>query len=79
MFKCRALRRIFGAQKTEVKGNGRNYIVRSLTIYVANPKYGVDKMEKNELVWACRAYSGGECRILGFGGEYWGKDTTVEM
>jgi len=25
----------------------------------------------------CRAYGAGDCRIVGSGGEYWGKDTTV--
>jgi len=70
VFKCRALRRILGAQRTEVKGNGGNYIVRSLTIYFVHRKFAVDKIEKNEIFGACRAYGRMKCCILSFGEEY---------
>jgi len=29
----------------------------------------IDKIEKNEMGWACGAYDGGERRVQGFGGE----------
>ena len=72
LFKCRALRRILGAQRTEVKGNGRNYIVRSITIFFVHTKLVVDKIEKYEILGACRTYGRMECCILIFGGEYLG-------
>jgi len=45
---------------------------------MAHPKYGVDKIQKNNIAGASSAYREGECLIVGFGAEYWGKDTTVE-
>jgi len=78
----RALRRILGAKGNWVKGNGikgnrRHYIMRSLMFCIAQRKFAVNKIEKNEIVGACRAY-GVESGIVDLGGEYWGKDTTVE-
>jgi len=37
-----------------------------------------DKIEKNEMGGACRAYGGEERRIHVFGGSTWGKETTWE-
>jgi hypothetical protein len=38
-----------------------------------------DKIENNEMGWACITYGGGERRIQGFGGETLGKETTWEI
>jgi hypothetical protein len=35
-----------------------------------------DKIKKNEMGRACGTYRGGERRVLGFGGETGGKETT---
>jgi hypothetical protein len=37
-----------------------------------------DKIEKNEMGGACRAYGRGECCGEGFSGETWGKETAGE-
>jgi hypothetical protein len=37
VFVNRVLRRIFGPKRDEVKGNGENYIMRSLMICIAHP------------------------------------------
>jgi len=37
-----------------------------------------DKIEKNEIGWACGVYGGGEGGVLGLGGETGGKETTEE-
>jgi len=37
-----------------------------------------DKIEKNEMGWACDAYGWGEGSVLGLGGEIGGKETTGE-
>ena len=44
-----------------------------LTLYFAG-----DKIEKNEMGWACDAYGLGERGIYGLGGETGGKETTGE-
>ena len=33
---------------------------------------------KNEMGWACSTYGGREGRVLGFGVETWGEETTGE-
>ena len=37
-----------------------------------------DKIEKNEIGWACGAYGSGEGDVQGLGGETGGKETTEE-
>jgi hypothetical protein len=37
-----------------------------------------DKIEKNEMGRACSKYEGEESHIQGFGGETWGKETTLK-
>ena len=37
-----------------------------------------DKIEKNEMGWACGSYGGGEGGVQGLGGETRGKETTEE-
>ena len=37
-----------------------------------------DKIEKNEMGWACGAYGWGEEAVQGLGGETGGKETTGE-
>ena len=39
--------------------NGVNYIVISLMIYNAHPKFDVDKNEKNEIFGACKCMGEG--------------------
>ena len=38
-----------------------------------------DKIEKNEMSWACSVYVAEERHIQGFGGETWGKETTGKI
>jgi hypothetical protein len=37
-----------------------------------------DKIEKNEMGWACSSDEEGERRVEGIGGETWGKETNWE-
>jgi len=71
LFENRVLRRIFGPRRDEVTGEWKNYIMRSLMIFVLITQYcSGDKIEKNEMGGVCRVYGGGEeRRIQGFGGE----------
>jgi len=65
-------------KRNGIKRNGRKYIKRSFMFYTAQPKFVVDKIGKNEMCGACRAYGGGESIILGSGGESSFKDITGE-
>ena len=73
MFENRVLRRVFGPKRDEVKGNGENYIIRSLGICSAG-----GKIEKNEVGGACGAYGGGERCAQGSNGETRGKEAIGE-
>jgi len=52
------LRRIFGPRRDEVTGEGRRLHNEELNdLYVLLTQYCAgDKMEKNEMGWACGAY-----------------------
>ena len=43
-----------------------------------HPKCASDKIEKNEMGWACGSYGGGEGGVYGPGGETGGEETAVE-
>ena len=74
MFENRVLRRISGPKSSEVTGSGENYIMRSLMYSVLLTQYcSGDKIEKNEMGWACSAYGGEEKPMQGFGGKSEGK------
>ena len=60
--------RIFGPKREKVKGNGENYIKRSLMSLLLTQYCAGDKIE-NEMGGACSAYGGGEKCVQGFGGE----------
>ena len=49
VFENRVLRRILGAKKDKVTGNGENYIMRSLMICTTHPILFGRSIEKNEV------------------------------
>jgi len=50
------LRRIFGPGRDEVTGEWRRLHNKELMIYTPHPYCTGDKIEKNEMGWACGAY-----------------------
>jgi hypothetical protein len=68
VFQNRVLRSVFGPRRDEVTGNGENYIMRSLMISTPYKYCAGGKIKKNEMVWACGAYGGGERGAQGFSG-----------
>jgi hypothetical protein len=57
----------------------QRYLINSIVRSVLLTQYcSGDKMEKNEIGWACSACGGEERRIQGFGGETGGKEITGE-
>ena len=69
VFENRVLSRIFGPKRDEVRGNGENYIMRSLVICILTQYCAGGKIEKNEMGGTCGAYGGGERCAQGSGGE----------
>ena len=67
-FQNRVLRRICGPKRVEVTGEWRKLHNEELNVLYSCTISG-DKIEKNEMGGACRAYGGGERRVQGFGGE----------
>jgi hypothetical protein len=56
VFENMVLRRIFGNKRGEVTGDGGEYITWA-KCYVLLAQYcAIDKIEKNELGWACGTY-----------------------
>ena len=41
---------------TQDKGNGENYVMRSLMICTPHPNFSGDKIKKNEMGQACSVY-----------------------
>ena len=62
------LRRIFGPKRDEVTKEWRKLHIEDLMICTAHQYCSDDKLEKNEMGGACRAYGGEERRVQGFGG-----------
>jgi len=57
VFKNMVLRRIFGPRRDEVTGEWRRLHNEEINDLYSSPKYCVgDKIEKNEIGWACGAY-----------------------
>jgi len=57
MFENKVLRRIFGPRRDEVTGEWRKLHNEGLNDLYTSPKYCAgDKIEKNEMGWACGAY-----------------------
>jgi hypothetical protein len=69
VFENGVLRRMFGPNRDKVQVNGENFIMRSLMVCTPIHYCEGDKIEKNEMGGACRAYRGGKRRVQGFGGE----------
>ena len=70
MFQNRVLRRIFGPKREEVKGEWIKIHNEELNDLYSSPSFfSADKIEKNEMGWACSTYGGKERRIQCFGGE----------
>jgi hypothetical protein len=69
VFENRVLRRIFGPKRDETKGEWRNYIMRSLMVFIPTQYYVVDKIEMNEMGGSCSANGGGERYVQGIGGQ----------
>ena len=72
------LRRIFGPKRDEVTGEWRKLHNEELKDLYCSPNSSGDKIERNEMGWACGAYGGHEWRIQCFGGETGGKETTCK-
>ena len=60
VFENMVLRRIFGPRRNEVKGEWRKLHNEELTDLYSSPSIVSDKIEKNEMGWACGAYGWGE-------------------
>ena len=61
MFENMVLRRIFGPRRDEVTGEWRRLHNEKLNDILLLTQYCAgDKIEKNEMGWACGAYGGGE-------------------
>jgi len=56
VFENMVLRRIFGPRRNEVKGEWRKLHNEELTDLYSSPSIVSDKIEKNEMGWACGAY-----------------------
>ena len=70
MFENMVLRRIFGPRREEVTGEWRTLHNEELNDLYSSPKYCAgDKIEKNEMGWACGAYG---WRRGGCIGSWWG-------
>jgi len=79
VFENSVLRRIFGPRRYEVTEEWRKLHNEELNdLYSSSNIVRVIKIEKNEMGGACGTYGGEERRILGFGGETGGKETTWE-
>ena len=52
----RLLRKIVRPKRDEVTGSGENYIMRSLMICTPHQLLLGDKIEKNEMGWACGTF-----------------------
>jgi len=50
------LRRIFGPRRDEVTGEWRRMYNEELNDFTPHPIFAGDKIEKNEMGWACGAY-----------------------
>ena len=69
MFENRVLRKIFGPKRDEVTEEWKKLHNEELNdLYSSLNIVRGDKIEKNEMGWACRAYRGEERRVQGFGG-----------
>ena len=61
VFENKVLRRIFGTRRDEVTGECRRLHNEELNYFVLLTQYCAgDKIEKNEMCWACGAYGRGE-------------------
>ena len=69
IFENRMLRRIFEPNRNEVRGNGKNYIMRCLMICTPHPTFSGDYFEKNEISGTCGTNGELERSIQGFGGK----------
>ena len=56
MFENKVLRRIFGPRRDEVTGDWRRLLNEELNDLYCSPNIVGDKMENNEMGWACGAY-----------------------
>jgi hypothetical protein len=52
--------RIFGRKRDEVKVGWKNYVLRSFMLCTAYQNFFCNKIEKNEMGGACRAYGEGK-------------------
>ena len=66
MSENRVLRRICGPRRDEVTGEWRKLHNVELNDLYSSPN--IDKIDKNEMGWACSAYGREERCIQGFGG-----------
>jgi len=79
MFENMVLRRICGPRMDEVTGEWRRLHIEELNdLYSLSNFLWGDKIEKNEMGWACGPYGGGEGGVWGLRGETGGKETTEE-
>ena len=79
VFENMVLRRIFGPRRDGVTGKWSRLHNEELNYFILRTQYCAgDKMEKNEMGWACGAYRCGEGGVYGIGGETGGKETTGE-
>ena len=78
MFENRVVGRIFGSKRDEVTGQWRKLYNEELNDLYCSTYIVRDKIEKNEMGGACRAYGGEERRIQDFGGGNRRKETTWE-
>jgi len=72
------LSRIFGPRRDKVTGEWRRLHNEELNDLYSTQYCAGDKIEKNEMGWACGAYGCGEGGVYGLGGETGGKETTGE-
>jgi len=73
----RALRRIFGPEKDEATGEGRQLCKEELICCVIFTKYYLgDQIKKNKMGELCSTYEGEERCIQDFGGETQRKEMT---
>jgi hypothetical protein len=69
VFENRVQRKIFGAKRGEITGNGEDYIKRSFMFSTPHKYYSDDQITKNEVGGACGTYGGEERCIQDFGEE----------
>ena len=69
VFENRVLKRIFGPNRDEVTGNGKNYIMRCLKIFTPHQYYLCNQIKNNEMGWACSMYRKEDVCLQGFSGD----------